>query len=183
MVQTSHSRTNITKMPRQLPLPAPLPLLPLLTHNPHPLPNLTLHSPHTTALLRPIRTLHILPNNKASPLNPPLHLAILSLNPPNSLHRTPAPTPLHLLLPRRMSRTTPKDLANLLHPHIRREGWAFARVHGGVAGCVVVFVLGELGPHASEDAVARVRYVGDGAVGGRGVQGGEDEFGRVHFGV
>lgn len=57
-------------------------------------------------------------------------------------------------------------------------------VDAGVLRRGVVWVVGELGPHAAEDAVADAGEVGGwgwGVVGG-GSEGAEDEFGRGQFG-
>lgn len=167
-------------MPRQLRPPAPIFLLLFPSFDdPHPAANLTLDGPDPTALLL---ALNIRRHNERRPLHPPLHPLFL-----DPIHRLAGPSPsapLHLLIPARMARTAPEQLADLLHPHIRREGREIAVVDARVLGGVVVLVFGQLGPHAAVDAEPEAGHVGGrgfGVVGG-GVQGGEDEFGGGHLG-
>lgn len=105
-------------MRQHLSRPRPFTLL-ILINNPHPLPNLALHRPNTTALL-PFAFNIILANHVRLPLHPPLRLRLL--HPPHSFHWTPTTSPHLLLLALRMSLAAFKQLLYLLHPHVCGDG-------------------------------------------------------------
>lgn len=152
---TPHSRTTIPKMRSQLLPPTPLLLLAPI-HNPHPLSNFTLHSPNPTALLT--FSLDIPAHHKRLPFYPPLRPCIL--DPPYRFYWPPTSAALHLLIFSRMPSATGKYVSNLLHSYVCRKGGHIGRVSAGVLRCVIVFVLGQLAPHASIDAVAEAGDIG-----------------------
>lgn len=144
-------------MRRQFLLPAPLPFpCLLLIHDPHPPPHLTLHGPNPT---RPL-PLNILPNDPRRPLHPPLRPCLL--DPERSFTGAPTPRSLDLLLLLRLPCTAREQLRDFLHAHVGREGRHLRLIDAGVLRGGVVFIFGQLAPHAAVDAVAEAGEVGRG---------------------
>ena len=158
---TTHDGAHVPKVGRQFSGPAPAcgisaGSVGVLGGKPHALPDLALDRPGAAALVAR-RLVDVGAYDKGVAAHAPLRHGLL--DPPDGLDGPAAAGALRLR-PRAVSGARRGELGHLLHAGVGREGGHVRPEPGLVAGSVVVPVLRQLAPHASEDEVAQSRHPG-----------------------